>query len=199
MQSLDGQLATQYHSCIPLGWVPVPVAGTYYPGYSARVQDENILWAGSIRRSDLHRSDVRETAAVMNELVRAGMLTGDRSSEYDRYYLTDAALPYYYGGNRYNDNPEHYPYLCYSHIVPQKVVWKEPIHRENGTRTFHVRFTWKTSAFAAWANDAFLRERSIVLAPRERAMPTQFTECKRGWEIVMVGSPETNLFPQVMH
>lgn len=74
MHALQTQLALQYHECVPLGWDPVPVDGTYYPGYSAELQDKNswlpALWLGSIQPSDLRQPDGRAAYEVLNELVR---------------------------------------------------------------------------------------------------------------------------------
>jgi len=35
LHALADDLQFSYHECIPLGWQPVPVHGTYFPGYTA--------------------------------------------------------------------------------------------------------------------------------------------------------------------
>src|SRR5579884_1857361 len=143
MLALNKQLATQYHACVPLGWAPVAAAGTYYPGYTAVTADENTLWTADLRRSDVADRGAREVGAVLNELARIGMLTSVNDGGSVRYYLTPDALRYYYGGNQYGNNPEHYPYLCYSVIAPERLAYKSALQRVGADESFGVRFTWK--------------------------------------------------------
>jgi hypothetical protein len=41
-----------------------------------------------------------------------------------RYHLSDSGSQYFYNENRLGDNSERWPYMCYSRIVPQQIVWK---------------------------------------------------------------------------
>ena len=153
---------------MPLGWSPVAVAGTYYPGTSVTLYEEGVWlpaqWIGRVRARDLARRDVRTISGVLNELARAGMLVRDNARGGTRYHLTAAAAPFYYDENDYGNNPDHIPYLCYSTIVPQQVLSIDSARRgrlrygSHDEEMFHATFAWTPSPIAVWANDAFLRE-----------------------------------------
>ena len=193
MHTLRTQLALQYHECVPLGWDPVPVAGTYYPGYSAELQDTNswlpALWLGSIHTSDLRQPDGRAAYEVLNELVRVGMLERKQVAAAFHYRLTLRAVPYYFDDNEYGDNPEHWPYLCYSRMVPTQVVWNQAIREERygegsqQAEAFRVAFEWQPSPVPLWANDATLRSHSVILAPRRIRVIAKFIKRDRQWAI----------------
>ncbi len=162
-----------YYECVPLGWVPVPVDGTYVQGYSAELDQTDWWlppkWVGSIRIDRLKHRDARVTYALLNELVRVGMLDRNRVKNSFRYHLTWRALSYYFDENDFGNNPEHYSFLCYSKIAPQRVVWNEPIHREriggSETDVFRAKVEWLPGPVAAWAEDAFLQSHSVTLVP----------------------------------
>ncbi len=46
-----------------------------------------------------------------------------------RYNLTERAFPYYFEGNDFGDNPDHLSYLCYSRLVPDRVVSSQAVHQ----------------------------------------------------------------------
>ncbi len=199
MHALRSQVANQYHECVPLGWAPVPVAGTYYPGYSAELQETNSwlrpLWLGSVQTSDLQRPAVRATFEVLNELAHVGMLESRRVPGGFRYRLTLRALPYYFDENQYGNNPEHWPYLCYSLIVPQRVVWNQPIqlerhgYRPSASEAFRVGFQWRPSQVASWSNNAILRSHSVILAPTASPLIATFAKRDGAWIIQHLSAP----------
>lgn len=174
LAALADAMQVEYHDCVPLGWQPVPVAGTYYPGFTAslatRAEFFDSVWRGRIERPQLKRPDVRSVFTVLNRLTAAGLLTRQpRANGFD-YYLTQSAMPYYYSSSIYGDNREHFPYLCYTHIVPQRVLWSQ---RSAGhahwtgphAQWYRVAFTWRAGQAARWAGDPVLRSHSVVLPP----------------------------------
>ena len=202
MNRLNSQLTQQYHECVPLGWNPVPVAGTYYPGSSAEFVEENTwlrpVWLGSVRTSDLLRPETRAIYRVLNKLVKAGMVEKNRTPGGFRYHLTMRALPYYFDDNALGNNPDHIPYLCYSKIVPQRVIWNQPIHleqsRDNVGRieVFRVAFSWTSSPVGSWSADADLRSRSVILAPVASPTIVKFIKSGKTWEIGSIEAPLRN-------
>lgn len=196
--SLDAELHHQYHACIPLGWDPVPVAGYYYPGYSSEYREEGVwlhpYWIGVVYRSQLADQRVRTAQQVMNVLVREGML--ERSPAHDAmyYHLTPRALPYYFEGNSYGNNPDHLPYLCYSTIVPAKILSTGPITR----RTFHSEFVWRTSSPAAWAMDPFLQSHSVILPPLTARVSAKFENDHGSWYLQKLWT-STPMLPRVVN
>ena len=196
---LRTQLAKQYHECVPLGWSPVPNVGTYYPGISVTVQENGVwlpaVWVARVRRHDLARPDVRTAAAVLDELTRKGVLERTPVRDGFRYRLTRVGWDFYYDENDYGNNPDHIPYLCYSTIVPQRVVWSEPARRErsrDGSHdedVFRAAFAWRQSPVAAWANDAFLRTHSVTMGPTENQLTATFANRHGEWIIVQLGTP----------
>lgn len=172
--ALSDTLDYQYHACVPLGWHPIAVAGTYYPGYIASLQNYeeflDAIWRANIGVSESSKPDVKPVFEILNHLVKAGLLVRkrDANADYD-YYLSTNALPYYYGWSRYGNNNGKMQYLCYSHLVPDRLLWMQRIRRPTDWRGraqwYRVSFAWKASAPARWARDPLLREHSVILAP----------------------------------
>lgn len=198
LKSLQSQLANQYHECVPLGWAPVPIDGTYYPGYSIESSDEGswlkAMWIGFVATNELKRPDVRATYDVLDELTRAGLVVKRRFPRGYRYHLTVSAMPYYYSSNDFGNNPDHIPYLCYSTIVPDRVVWNQPVRMEPiGTRTagvFRAAFEWHASERAPWAASAVLRSHSVRLAPARGALVAKFANVDGKWIVENIYSTE---------
>lgn len=173
LASLADELRFTYHDCVPLGWEPVPVSGTYYPGYTASAQNYGMwldaLWRGRIGKRELSDPHARDVFAVLNRLTAEGLLARKNDSAGYRYFMTPRAIPYFYGSSVFRDNRDSLPYLCYSSIVPQRVDWLSRIAASRRERTpaqwYDVQFSWKPSAPPEWAADAFIRSHSVVLAP----------------------------------
>lgn len=202
LRELRQQLAAQVHECIPLGWTPVPVAASFYPGYTAQYQDERSwlapLWLGSIRNSDLRSSQARMSFAVLNALGRVGMVQRLTVPGGFHYRLTVAAMPYFYARNDYGNNPDAIPYLCYSTIVPGSVLWTDSIKGNERHRVFHAAFTWHASSPAPWADDTFLRAHSVVLIPFSRTILATFEEDGDEWRIVRLRQPDKSTLPRLL-
>lgn len=196
---LQTQLAKQYHECVPLGWTPVPNAGTYYPGVSVTMEENGVwlpaVWVARVRRRDLARPDVRTAAAVLDELTKKGLLIRTTTPGASRYRLARIGWDFYYDENDYGNNPDHIPYLCYSTIVPQRVIASEPARHErlpDGSHdedVFRATFAWTPSPVAAWANDAFLRSHSVALGPAETPVTATFANRHGAWTIVQLSTP----------
>ena len=201
LRELRHQLAAQAHECIPLGWTPVPVDASFYPGYTAQYQDERSwlapLWLGSIRNSDLKSVQARTSAAILDALARVGMVQRIAVPGGSHYRLTVAAMPYFYARNDYGNNPDAIPYLCYSTIVPDHVVWSDSIQRNARRGVFHAVFTWHASPPAPWAGDAFLRAHSVVLVPFSQTVVATFEDDGGEWSIVRLAQPDKSRLPRL--
>ena len=199
LATLRTELANQYHACVPLGWTPVPVAGTYYPGTSVTLYEQGVwlpaLWIGRVRTRDLARPDVRAASAVLSELTRVGMVDSEPFHGGIRYHLTTAAQPYYYDESDRGNNPDHVPYLCYSKIVPQGVVTTDSVRRgrlrygSHDEDLFRALFVWTPSPAAPWANDAFLRRHSVKLGPAESPVIATFVRSRGDWAVAELSAP----------
>ncbi len=202
LAALKTQLAAQNHECVPLGWTPVPVAGTYYPGVSVTLTEEGVWlparWIGRVRARDLARDDVRAAFDVLNELTRAGLLDRDHHVPATwRYNLTNAGQRFFYEDSAYGDNPDHVPYLCYSTIVAQRIASVSPVARgrsRDGKRdldTFVAAFEWTPSPVPAWADNAFVRAHSVTLGPIERPAVAQFQDVGGNWTITQLSGTQS--------
>lgn len=159
--SLRSRLANQYHQCVPLGWRPVVLPwGGYYPGYDASTVEDGVwlqaLWIGTMRKRDEMLPDVHRTAHVLDGLVQRGLLERIELRDRFRYHLTPRGARYYYDDDRFGNNPEHWPYLCFSRLVPERIV--------ADARSGHVTFVWSDETVDAWATRE-LQRYAIVLAP----------------------------------
>jgi hypothetical protein len=94
--ALSQELKFQYHDCIPLGWQPVAVAGTYYPGFSAAAPSyeefSDAIWRGSISFKDLRKPGPRTVFTALNHLVSAGLLERNKVPAGYDYLLRPQAL-----------------------------------------------------------------------------------------------------------
>lgn len=189
--ALSSALVEQHHACVPLGWGPVAVAGTYYPGYVASLQSYeetwDAIWRGRILTADLSKARVKPVYAVLNHLVQAGLLEKKRTPFSYDYYLTYNALAYYYDGSRFGDNIGDMQYLCYSNIVPEHLIWVQripaPADWTGPAQWYRAAFTWKASAPAAWARDPFLRAHSVILSPLKSPTTAKMFYVEKTWHV----------------
>ena len=203
LKALNTQLAEQVHECVPVGWDPVPVqAGVFYRGYSAEYVPEikwlPAQWIGTVQSKYLAEPEVRQSFDLMNELVRAQMLERSAMPGGFRYNLTKSALDYYWERDSYRDNPGGQPYLCYSRIIPERVLWSQPVHIEldrdgRPIQVFRAEFTWRSSPGADWANSASLRSHSVILPPIESPAIAKFVNDDGDWVIQNVYAPTPTL------
>lgn len=203
LRELRGELAQQYHECVPLGWNPVPVAGTYYPGANVVVEEEGngrvwlpAMWIAWIDDRELERADVRATAELMNALARDGMLQREVRPGGTKYRLTAKAVPYFFSENAHGSNPPAIPYLCYSTIVPQRVVATEPIRVRRlpsgvDAQVFRATFTWTASEPESWARSPYIRTHSVVLGPSENPLAAELVRTEGGWRVLTVRGPSS--------
>lgn len=191
LDALSSALDGQYHACVPLGWKPVVIAGTYYPGYIASLQNYeevwDAVWRGRIAASDVTKPDVRAVYGVLNHLVKAGLLTRTRTpSSYD-YYLKYEALPYYNDRSLYGNNNGAMQYLCYSKIVPDRIVRLErirpPSEWTGRAQWYQASFAWRVTVSAAWARDPFLRAHSVVLSPMSSPTTALMFYADKEWHV----------------
>jgi hypothetical protein len=210
IRELRSELAQQYHECVPLGWNPVPVAGTYYPGTNVVLEEQGngrvwlpALWIARIpNRLRARDAGVRAAAEVLDELARAGMIDRHADLPGSTYRLTPAAMPYFFSENAHGSNPPAFPYLCYSTIVPERVVATDPVHTMRlagglDAQVFHATFTWTASEPAAWARSPFMRAHSVVLGPSENPLTAELVRTDGSWHVVTVRGP-TSQQPHVV-
>ncbi|MGZ3550991.1 MAG: hypothetical protein ACXVAL_02745 [Vulcanimicrobiaceae bacterium] len=198
MRTLNSDLSEQYHECVPLGWDPVPVETRYYyEGYTSEYWEEGVwlhpYWLGLIHTSDLSDPNVRAAYYVLNALTRAGMLERTSATGASFYRLTPRAIAYYFESNGFGNNPEHWSYLCYSRIVPRRVVWTKGVKDS----LFRVAFEWSVSARAQWANDPFLRRHSVLLPPLSSPAVAVFAKSGDWWHITQLVTP-TAMLPRTV-
>lgn len=204
MHALASALEVQYHACVPLGWNPVAVAGTYYPGYIASRQTYeetwDAIWRGRILVADATKHGVKPVYDVLNHLVKAGLLRRVRAASYYDYYLTYEALPYYYDTSWFDNNRGDMQYLCYSKIVPNRIVWSQRIRRPSDwsgpAQWYRASFTWTASTPLAWARDPFLRSHSVILAPLKSPTIAKMFYLDKTWHVVNIYD-KTWMMPKV--
>jgi hypothetical protein len=107
------------------------------------------LWIAVIPKRDLEQSPARTVHAVLDELTALGLLERIDLRDRFRYHLSDRGSRYFYNENRLGDNSERWPYMCYSRIVPQRIVWKTSSRRNDGVE--HVAYvSWRTTSPQTW-------------------------------------------------
>lgn len=195
LDALTSAFGEQYHACVPLGWKPVVVAGTYYPGYIASLQSYaevwDAIWRGRIAASDIANPRARPVFDVLNHLVKAGLLRRERTPFSYDYYLQYDALPYYDDISWYGNNNGDMQYLCYSRIVPERIIRLEQIRRPpkwaGRAQWYRASFTWRVSASAPWArNDPFLQAHSIILSPMQSPTTATLFRAGKRWHITNI-------------
>jgi hypothetical protein len=192
LRELRSQLAVQFHECVPLGWNVVPHHGLAIPGTSVEVNEYGdgrvwlpAMWLAQIRPGSMRRADVRATARLLDALTRAGLLRRESGPRGVFYHLTDTALPYYFAENTRGNNPDQLSYLCYSRIVPDRVMWTERVRVKTSAsreeRAFNAKFAWHGATIASWALDPFIRSHGVVLAPTRSPAIAKFVQHGQTW------------------
>jgi hypothetical protein len=182
-----------FYECVPLGWAPVARGDGYYEGYSVELDETGWwlppTWAARMNPKSLNSADARVTFTLLNHLAAAGMLRKDRFGDSIAYHLTWNGLPYYFDEDDFGNNPEHYSYLCYSRIVPERVLWSQPIHGERTvqgsteSQVFRAAVQWSPGPMAPWASDGFIRSHSVFLPPDTHPIVMKFVNVDGVWEI----------------
>ncbi len=196
MRVARDDLATLPHACIPLGWNAVPVVKHYFaPGTSVELTEEGVwipaAWIGSVREGR-GTSDVRQIRTVLAALRNAGLIQTREAGKSLQYRLTAEGLKYYYDENDYKNNPAHLSYLCYSHVVPVRIVWRSPVKSEK----FRAAIAWEPSPPAQWASDPVLRAHTVVLSPASTTVVASFIKQGHQWSLQRLDEPGIGL-PQV--
>lgn len=173
LNAVEEQFNGQFHKCVPLGWNPSPVDGSYVPIFSVEFRERDAwlppLWLGFMPRRAIDTPNGRTAVEVLNALARSGLIEQRYINNAIRYNLTERAFPYYFEGNDFGDNPDHLSYLCYSRLIPDRVVSSQAVHQltngRNAADAVRVAFSWHASEDDAWANDPVIQSHSVVLAP----------------------------------
>lgn len=146
---------------------------------------------------------MRATAQVLDELARLDLVQKQRAPGGDVYRLTVRAIPYFYTDNQFGNNVTGASYLCYSSIVPQRVVWNDAIHVERVARdaheaqVFRAAFEWSPSPAAAWAADPFIRSHSVILSPAPNLVVATLVKHDSEWQVERLHTGEPSL-PRVV-
>lgn len=180
MRVLQAELSQQWHLCVPLGWDPVPVgAQLYYPGYTSEYYEPGVwlhpAWLGIIPKNALSEANARAAYTVLAALHRAGMVTRVSTARSFHYRLTMRAMPYYVSGNSFGANPDHLPYLCYSRLVPTRII---RMNRKGAV--LRVSFKWAVTPNAQWARVPAIRAYSVELPPVSNPAVAIISR-SRGW------------------
>lgn len=171
LQEIERDLAQEPHKCLPLGWVPQPIETLFIPVDDVEVIPDMWLpplWEAQIRTSSKMDRATRLIQRMLNHLSTKGLLQRSRTREGYMYLLTFKGMQYYSNGYFHGLNPERAPYLCYSDIVPERVLWVRRISSPSASssRTFEAAFEWRPGANAAWAKgDKLIESHSVVLSP----------------------------------
>lgn len=95
LNAVEEQFSGQFHKCVPLGWNPAPVDGSYVPSFSVEFRERNAwlppLWLGFLPRSAVNTPNARTAAGVLNALARSGLIEKRYMSNGIRYNLTERA------------------------------------------------------------------------------------------------------------
>jgi hypothetical protein len=187
-RAITDHYADQFHRCIPLGWNASPIDGSFVPDYSVEFSPRDVwlapLWVGSVPARIRTRPQALLAYQMLNVLVQAGMAKSESTQNGTRYYLTERAFPYYFGGNDFGNNPLHLSYLCYSKIIPDRIIWTAPVRGHLGAnmRT-RVAFSWHESAAATWASDPLTQSHSVILAPTRSPAAVTVSYVQKSWEV----------------
>jgi hypothetical protein len=184
--ALASTVAT-YHDCVPLGWNPVRVMASFYPGFSAEYLENGVwlhpFWLGEIDASDLRARDVRTTFNVLNAMVAAGLL--DRTSRKGSYYyrVTLKGKNYYYDGNQVGENPDHLPYMCYSRLALDRIVAASRSGNE-----IHATFRVRIDRIAEWSDNPVLRSNRVELPPADSVEQAVLRRSNADWQVLSIRS-----------
>lgn len=203
LPKLQAQLAQQYHACVPLGWNPVPAAGTYYPGTNVVLQEQGVwlpaMWIARINARGLHRPDVRAIREVLDKLAQLNLLSREPRGNSVTYRLSESGLTYFFYDSRYRNNRVRIPYLCYATMIPDRVLRRsvprlEQLRDRPGeTLTFRADYTWHASPPAPWARDPFIRSHSVMLVPTQSPAVATFVKDGDDWRIERLAAAEPGL------
>jgi hypothetical protein len=197
--AIDDRFSGQFHRCVPLGWEPAPVDGSYVPSYSIEYSPRDAwlppLWLGFLPDWARSTTEGRSTYRLLTALAGADLVEGERGSHGTLYRLTERAAPFYFEGNDFGNNPLHLPYLCYSTIVPDRLTssaGKRKGQRDGITATFTVRFAWHSHSNAAWAADPVIQHYSVNLAPAQSPAVVEVAKREGTWEVARAYYDATN-------
>ena len=189
-QLITDRFADQFHRCVPLGWNASSVDGAFVPDYSVEFSPHDVwlppLWVGFVSSRIQSRPQGLLVYQLLNVLVQAGLAKSQPVRNGIRYHLTDRAFPYYFEGNDFGNNPLHLSYLCYTKLVPDRILWTAPGRRRPGAnvRTARVAFTWHETAAAAWAGDPLIQSHSVVLAPTRSPAVVTVSYAHGSWDLI---------------
>lgn len=69
LNAVEEQFSGQFHKCVPLGWNPLPVDGSYVPSFSVEFRERDAwlppLWLGFLPRSAINTPNGRTAAVVL--------------------------------------------------------------------------------------------------------------------------------------
>jgi hypothetical protein len=188
--AIDDRFSGQFHRCVPLGWEPAPVDGSYVPSYSIEYSPSDAwlppLWLGSLPDWARSTTEGRSTYRLLTALARAGLVESERGAHSTLYRLTERGAPFYFEGNDLGNNPLHLPYLCYSAIVPDRLTsstGRKKGQSDGVTASFTVRFAWHSDPDAAWAADPVIQHYSVNLAPTQSPAVVEVANRNGWWEV----------------
>jgi D-alanyl-D-alanine carboxypeptidase len=195
---LSDHYSDQFHRCVPLGWNAAPVDGSFAPAYSVQFSPRDVwlapLWLGFVPTRIQDSPQGSLALQLLNALVAAGLAKSELVRNGTRYHLTERAFPYYFEGNDFGENPLHLPYLCYSKIVPDQVLWTSPVRGHAGAdpTSARVAFSWHESSEAPWASDPLIQSHSVVLAPTRSPAVVTISNKHGDWDVTAADYEPSN-------
>jgi hypothetical protein len=197
MRTLTAELEGEPHECLPLGWAPLPTGHGDYVIRASVERDQfrkgawlPAAWVGRIQNGQLTSSTIRAIASVLTRLQDKGLVIRSNSSDGASYYLSARGLQYYYDRDAYGNNPLHLPFLCYSALVPQRIVAIRSGYERQ------VAFTWRSST-AEWGNDRSIESHSVFFQPVQSPAIAKLVRRNGDWVIVSL-SAATSGYPQLV-
>lgn len=78
LNAVEEQFRGQFHECVPLGWNPSPIDGSFVPTFSVEFREREAwlspLWLGFLRWSAIKTPNGRTAAEVLNALARTDLI-----------------------------------------------------------------------------------------------------------------------------
>ncbi|HEX3548727.1 MAG TPA: hypothetical protein VHT53_00005 [Candidatus Elarobacter sp.] len=192
LQQAAAAIDRQYHACVPLGWYPDRLlADSYLPGYTAVVSDANgilqPLWVGVVRTRELRDPHAVSVKAVLDELARTGMMVRRDIPGGFRYNLTREGASAFYQDDEHGNNPEAWPYLCFSRLHATHVARTshapETTFRYAAKTAERIRFTWEPTPDAPWVTP-FLKAHAVRLDPTSSPAEATVVQAYDGrWQV----------------
>jgi hypothetical protein len=93
-------------------------------------------WLGYVPYAEVKKPRVRVIYRLLDDLVAVGVANRSSARRGWKFNLTLAAMPFFFDGNELANNPLREPFLCYSEVVPEKVLSVQTLRDGDTLMTF---------------------------------------------------------------